>query len=172
MEEGEEMDNSESEEKSENEPDMEVEEEGKGEKPMSDHESDKEDESEDDKELNENVPPISGKHKKMTTLQEREQQDLEFPDEVDTPADQEAKVRFEKYKGLKSVKSTKWDPYENLPLEYAKVSELKNPVQSRKLAIAFIEKNGLKLAGMYVKFSIKGLKPEILANHPKEVPIV
>ncbi len=112
------------------------------------------------------------RHKKLTTIQEREKEDLEFPDEIDTPGDKEAKVRFQKFKGLKSMKVTKWDPYENLPPEYAKLFEFKNNVQSRKLAITHAQEVGLKIGGRYAKFWIKGLKPEVLMAHPKEVPLV
>jgi pre-rRNA-processing protein TSR1 len=105
-------------------------------------------------------------------LLERAQQDLEFPDETDTPVDQEAKARFQKFKGLKSLKSTQWDPYENLPIEYSKLFEFKNMVQSRKLAIQYSLENGLKISGRYVKLTIKGVLGPILDLHPKEVPIV
>jgi pre-rRNA-processing protein TSR1 len=115
---------------------------------------------------------IYDRHKRLTNLQERAAEDLEFPDEVDTPVDQEARVRFQKYKGLKSVKNTKWDPYENLPPEYAKLFEFQNIAHSRKLAIAQAQECGLKLAGKYAKFCIKGLTPTILAGHPNEIPIV
>lgn len=142
---------------------------GEEEKEVIDSEEEDKDE---DKDEDEEVQPISGKHKKMTTLQERSEQDLEFPDEVDTPVAQEANARFQRYKGLKSIKTTKWDPYENLPVTYSKLFEFKNFTQSRKLAVAFSETHGLKLHGIYTKFSIKGLKPETLAGHPRDVPIV
>ncbi len=46
---------------------------------------------------------------------------MDFPDEVDTPLDVEARKRFLLYRGIKSIKNCNWDPYENLPLQYAKI---------------------------------------------------
>ncbi|KAB7503658.1 Pre-rRNA-processing protein TSR1-like protein [Armadillidium nasatum] len=52
-------------------------------------------------------------------------EDAEFPDEMETPNDIPAKVRFQKYHGLESFKKSPWtDPY--LPLEYEKIFNTKN----------------------------------------------
>lgn len=45
---------------------------------------------------------------------------MDFPDEVDTPFT-EARKRFLKYRGIRSIKTCNWDPYENLPVDYAKI---------------------------------------------------
>ena len=57
---------------------------------------------------------VSQKHAKHTDLETRAQEDMDFPDEVDTPL-QSARERFQKYRGIKSLKNCDWDPYENLP---------------------------------------------------------
>lgn len=64
---------------------------------------------------------ISQKHQKYTDLETRAREDMDFPDEVDTPLDEEARQRFIKYRGIKSIKNCSWDPYENLPTEYSKI---------------------------------------------------
>ncbi len=51
---------------------------------------------------------------------------MKWPDEVQTPMSVKAKIRFQKYRGLKSFRNTPWDPKENLPLDYARIFQFKN----------------------------------------------
>lgn len=53
-------------------------------------------------------------------MEERDIEDMEFPDEVDTPV-KDARKRFDRYRGIRSLKNCDWDPYENLPEEYSKI---------------------------------------------------
>jgi pre-rRNA-processing protein TSR1 len=50
---------------------------------------------------------------------------MDFPDEVDTPF-KDARKRFQKYRGIKSLKTCDWDPYENLPAEYSRIFRFQN----------------------------------------------
>jgi len=74
---------------------------------------------------------ISQKHAKHTDLEERAREDMDFPDEVDTPF-KEARKHYDKYRGIKSLKNCDWDPYEMLPPEYSKIWRFSNYNMAQK----------------------------------------
>lgn len=68
---------------------------------------------------------------------EAQAEDLEFPDEVDTPLDVAARARFQKFRGLKSFRTSAWDAKEGLPQEYSRVFAFQNFARAKKRAVEF-----------------------------------
>ncbi|GFS31221.1 hypothetical protein Acr_00g0016250 [Actinidia rufa] len=69
-------------------------------------------------------------------VKEAHAEDEEFPDEVDTPLDVPARRCFAKYRGLKSFRTSSWDPKESLPPEYAKIFACDNFTRTQKHVLA------------------------------------
>ena len=66
----------------------------------------------------------------LDTIKQRRQaaqDDIQYPDEVEVPPDVAARQRFGKYRGLKSFRTSPWDPKESLPPEYARVFAFERP---------------------------------------------
>ena len=78
---------------------------------------------------------------------------MDFPDEVDTPL-KEARKRFQKYRGIKSLKNCDWDPYENLPVEYSKIFRFENLQGELKQQKEIVESEGLPINGTYLTIII------------------
>ena len=123
-------------------------EENKSEEPEDDESSGSEELAEDEY-FKEDLNKISQKHAKHTHLEARAREDMDFPDEVDTPF-KDARKRFEKYRGIKSLKNCNWDPYENLPPEYSKIWRFQNYQAEVKKQKDLVEAEGLPINGTYI----------------------
>ncbi|KAF8160681.1 ribosome biogenesis protein tsr1 [Crassisporium funariophilum] len=55
-----------------------------------------------------------------------EEDDLSFPDEVDTPKEISARVRFQRFRGMRSFRTSPWDAFENLPRDYARIFQFED----------------------------------------------
>ncbi|CAI2334771.1 unnamed protein product [Caenorhabditis sp. 36 PRJEB53466] len=71
----------------------------------------------------------------------KERENAQWPDEIDTPIDVPARVRFQKYRGLKSFRTSTWDPKENLPVDYARIFQFANYKNTKKNVMAKIGGN-------------------------------
>lgn len=115
---------------------------------------------------------ISNKHINKTSLHYRTWDEMEFPDEVDTPIDIPARQIFVKYKGLESMKHGSWDPNENLPKEYKSIYSFENLKYTYKIAVRTAHEEGMKICGSYVKITIKNFLKEDLKYLSNEIPII
>nr|XP_008123256.1 PREDICTED: pre-rRNA-processing protein TSR1 homolog [Anolis carolinensis] len=104
--------------------------------------------------------------------QERQQE--MFPDEVDTPRDVAARVRFQKYRGLKSFRTSPWDPKENLPMDYARIFQFRDFSRSRKHVFRQTEKeegDGAEV-GWYVTLHICHVPLAVMKSFQQGGPLV
>jgi len=74
---------------------------------------------------------------------------MDFPDEVDTPF-KDARKRFIKYRGIKSLRNCDWDPYENLPAEYSKIWRFQNLQAEVKQQKDIVLAEGLPIHGTFI----------------------
>ncbi|KAH3756720.1 pre-rRNA-processing protein TSR1 [Pelomyxa schiedti] len=96
--------------------------------------------------------------------------DLEFPDEVDLPYGIPAKVRFRKYRGLQSFRTSPWNPKENLPLDYARIFQFKDFKGIKKRILAK-PSEGVQ-PGNYVAVYLKDFPQEMISNLTVTRPLV
>lgn len=87
--------------------------------------------------------------------------DAQFPDEVDTPQDMSAKLRFQKYRGLESFRTSPWDPKENLPIDYARIIEFADYNRRRKRVYKEREDVEGIMPGEYVRIYIARVRKEV-----------
>jgi len=83
-----------------------------------------------------------------------------FPDEVDTPLDSTARIRFQKYRGLKSFRTSLWDRKENLPADYSRIFQFENFDRTRRRVMSE-EVQGVSI-GSYVTVHIRGVAPHMV----------
>lgn len=88
-----------------------------------------------------------------------------FPDEVDTPLDVAARVRFARYRGLRSFNFSSWDPKENLPADYSRIFQFQNFNRTRRRVMnkADDELNADSCAdvGSFVRVTLKNVTREM-----------
>eukprot|EP00922_Rhytidocystis_sp_ex-Travisia-forbesii_P018049 GHVS01026883.1.p1 GENE.GHVS01026883.1~~GHVS01026883.1.p1 ORF type:complete len:957 (-),score=195.84 GHVS01026883.1:194-2800(-) len=97
---------------------------------------------------------------KGVSLVERSKEEMMFPDEVDTPTQGSAVDRFARYRGLRSFRTSPWDPYENLGVDCARIYEFEAYTSTQKYSKAAYASqcqqlnNGKGTYGLYVSLLI------------------
>nr|XP_057936804.1 pre-rRNA-processing protein TSR1 homolog [Doryrhamphus excisus] len=96
-----------------------------------------------------------------------------FPDEVDTPLDTAARIRFQRYRGLKSFRSSPWDPMENLPHNYSRIFQFQSFDRTRRriLAEAAQEEEGATV-GWYVTLHVIDVPYSVMESVQAGKPLV
>ncbi|XP_026196521.1 pre-rRNA-processing protein TSR1 homolog [Anabas testudineus] len=96
-----------------------------------------------------------------------------FPDEVDTPLDTAARIRFQRYRGLKSFRSSPWDPMENLPINYSRIFQFQSYERTRRrtLAEAAADEEGA-MVGWYVTLHIIDVPFSVMESVQSGRPLV
>ncbi|XP_060114708.1 pre-rRNA-processing protein TSR1 homolog [Heteronotia binoei] len=105
---------------------------------------------------------------------QRERQEEMFPDEVDTPRDVAARIRFQKYRGLKSFRTSPWDPNENLPRDYARIFQFQDFFQTRKHVFRQLQKeeeDGVAV-GRYVTLHVCNVPVSVMEGFQQQLPLV
>ncbi|XP_018412653.1 PREDICTED: pre-rRNA-processing protein TSR1 homolog isoform X1 [Nanorana parkeri] len=110
----------------------------------------------------------------MLEKYKEERQDEMFPDEMDTPRDQLARTRFQKYRGLKSFRTSPWDTKENLPRDYARIFQFHDFFRTRKRVFREKEeeKNEAVMVGWYVTVHVSGVPVAVLEHFKQGAPLV
>eukprot|EP00053_Salpingoeca_punica_P015541 m.143579 g.143579 ORF g.143579 m.143579 type:complete len:911 (-) comp16742_c4_seq2:1552-4284(-) len=107
------------------------------------------------------------------SFRRRAREDQAFPDEVDTPLDKPARVRFAKYRGLQSFRTSPWDPKEELPEDYARIFQFENFNRTKKRALTPDDSQpGWVSAGQYVTLVIANVPAAFAeAAQQRRVPL-
>lgn len=86
---------------------------------------DEDDDDEDDDGL-EDDEEYNVSEEELKRLRALEADEIQFPNEVQTPRDIAAYERFARYRGLKSFRATPWNPKESLPRSYSRTSQFRD----------------------------------------------
>ncbi|EDK99279.1 mCG128602, partial [Mus musculus] len=109
-------------------------------------------------------------------LEKYKQERLEemFPDEMDTPCDVVARIRFQKYRGPRSFRTSPWDPKKSLPRDYAQIFQFQNFVNTRKRIFKETEEKEAEGAevGWYVTLHVSDVPVSVVEYFRQGAPLI
>eukprot|EP01126_Amoeba_proteus_P045029 TRINITY_DN5029_c0_g1_i12.p1 TRINITY_DN5029_c0_g1~~TRINITY_DN5029_c0_g1_i12.p1 ORF type:complete len:673 (+),score=163.64 TRINITY_DN5029_c0_g1_i12:191-2209(+) len=129
----------------------------------------------DDKGREGEIDETKGKkdRKEALTLSEEEEEDINFPDEIDTPEGVPARLRFQKFRGLKSFRTSPWDPKENLPVDYARIYQFQNFKNTYKKLLKQVKKLPDNVEpGQYITLHLKNISNDQFDTFPQGHPLI
>ena len=127
------------------------------------------DDEEDDEEEYEYLNSAESFSSKMEDKRKLEQEDIDFPDEIETPEDVPARVRFQKYRGLKSFRTSPWDPKEELPRDYARIYQFRSMKRTQNRVLD--EHDGIE-TGTYITIQVINVPKSFVDNYSPSKPIL
>jgi pre-rRNA-processing protein TSR1 len=102
---------------------------------------------------------VKESRKRPDNDEEEEEDDVNFPDEVDVPEDTPARFRFQKFRGLKSFRTSPWDPKENLPIDYARIFQFASFSRTKKRVLD--NHSGIR-SGPWVTIHLRDVHKDVL----------
>jgi pre-rRNA-processing protein TSR1 len=69
-----------------------------------------------------------------------------------------ASVRFQRFRGLRSFRTSPWDPYENLPVDYAKIFGFRNYEQTGRKVMQEAQEEGVQVR---LTLGVDGFRPPL-----------
>lgn len=106
----------------------------------------------------------------LANREKQNRDDLEFPDEVDTPLDIAARTRFQRYRGLQSFRTSPWDPMENLPIDYARIFQFENYQKTKHRVINDAGVGGCGIKGACITLHILNVPKEVSDSYDPSRP--
>ncbi|KAG8858563.1 hypothetical protein FRB96_005235 [Tulasnella sp. 330] len=114
---------------------------------------------------------LASRGKKDIEREREEADEADFPDEVDTPHDTPARERFARYRGLRSFRTSPWDPFENLPLDYARIYRFEDYERTKRNVRRRAGEEGVQ-AGTRVTIYLKNVPKACAKAYSPETPFV
>lgn len=99
------------------------------------------------------------------------QEDLEFPDEQDIDEREPARIRYQKYIGLKSFRTTPWDPKMNLPLSHSRIFQFRSFERAKKKILEDSKDYSID-PDQWVVIYVKDVHQDLLKDHHPNVPLL